>query len=167
MKFKLSDVANVTMGQSPKSEFFNEIGAGTPFLQGVRTFGRLHPTIDTYTTEFNRLATQGSILFSVRAPVGQVNWADRDIAIGRGLAAIDPVPELVNSNYLYYLLKSMGAAIDSQSNGTVFTSINKTELNNLVLELPELAQQEKAGTTLRLLDDKIESLSEINDNLAA
>ena len=167
MKFKLSDVANVTMGQSPRSEFFNDSGAGEPFLQGARTFGRLYPTIDTYTTEYNRLATQGSILFSVRAPVGQLNWSNQDIAIGRGLAAIDPVSERVNPDYLYYLLKSMGAAIDSQSNGTVFTSINKTELNNLVLELPELAQQEKTGTTLRLLDEKIESLSEINDNLAA
>lgn len=165
MKFKLSDVANVTMGQSPKSEFFNDTATGEPFLQGVRTFGRLYPTIDTYTTEYNRLATQGSILFSVRAPVGQLNWANQDIAIGRGLAAIAPVYERVNPDYLYYLLKSMGAAINSQSNGTVFTSINKTELNNLDLELPELAQQEKFGTTLRLLDDKIESLSEINDNL--
>lgn len=167
MKFKLSDVANVTMGQSPKSEFFNDTATGEPFLQGVRTFGRLYPTIDTYTTEYNRLATQGSILFSVRAPVGQINWANKDIAIGRGLAAIAPVYERVNPDYLYYLLKSMGAAIDSQSNGTVFTSINKTELNNLDLELPELAQQEKVGTTLRLLDNKIESLSEINDNLVA
>lgn len=165
MKFKLSDVANVTMGQSPKSEFFNDTATGEPFLQGVRTFGRLYPTIDTYTTEYNRLATQGSILFSVRAPVGQLNWANQDIAIGRGLAAIAPVYERVNPDYLYYLLKSMGAAIDSQSNGTVFTSINKTELNNLDLKLPELAQQEKVGTTLRLLDEKIESLSEINDNL--
>lgn len=70
MKFKLRDVATVTMGQSPKSEFFNNTGDGEPFLQGVRTFGRLYPTIDTYTTEYNRLAKQGSILFSVRAPVG-------------------------------------------------------------------------------------------------
>lgn len=61
----------------------------------------------------------------------------------------------------------MGAEIDYQSNGTVFTSINKTELNNLILDFPELATQEKVGTTLRLLDDKIESLSEINDNLVA
>jgi len=82
MKFKLSDVANMTMGQSPKSEFFNDTATGEPFLQGVRTFGRLYPTIDTYTTEYNRLATQGSILFSVRAPVGQLNWANKDIAIG-------------------------------------------------------------------------------------
>lgn len=51
MKFKLSDVANITMGQSPKSEFFNNEGLGTPFLQGVRTFGHLFPEIDTYTSE--------------------------------------------------------------------------------------------------------------------
>lgn len=167
MKFKLSDVANITMGQSPKSEFFNNEGLGTPFLQGVRTFGHLFPEIDTYTSEYNRLAKQGSILFSVRAPVGKLNWANTDIAIGRGLAAIEPREKSIAPDYMYYLLKSMGSTIDAQSNGTVFTSINKTELNNLVLEFPDLIHQEKVGTVLRLLDDKIEVFNDINDNLAA
>ena len=37
MKCKLKDIVNVTMGQSPKSEFYNTTGEGVPFLQGNRT----------------------------------------------------------------------------------------------------------------------------------
>ena len=50
MKFKLEDIVEVTMGQSPKSQYYNTEGAGTPFLQGNRTFGFKRPTFDTYTT---------------------------------------------------------------------------------------------------------------------
>ena len=50
MRCTINDIAIVTMGQSPKSEFYNSTGDGLPFLQGNRTFGRLYPTFDTYTT---------------------------------------------------------------------------------------------------------------------
>src|SRR3990167_3044716 len=35
---KLSDLATITMGQSPSSDFYNEIGDGSPFHQGVTNF---------------------------------------------------------------------------------------------------------------------------------
>ena len=49
-KIQLKDVADIVMGQSPKSVFYNTNGNGTPFLQGVRTFGENYPQIDTWTT---------------------------------------------------------------------------------------------------------------------
>ena len=50
MRYKLQDIVDVTMGQSPKSEFYNNDGEGVPFLQGNRTFGFKYPTFDTFTT---------------------------------------------------------------------------------------------------------------------
>ena len=38
-KKKLSDIAEVIMGQSPKSEFYNKNNEGLPFHQGVANFG--------------------------------------------------------------------------------------------------------------------------------
>lgn len=168
MKYKtiqLKDVADVVMGQSPKSNFYNTEGKGVPFLQGVRTFGENYPSIDTYTTSFNREAQSGEILFSVRAPVGRVNWANQRIAIGRGLAAIK-VKEEYSKNYLYYLFKKIGEHLDSLASGTVFTSINKKELGELRLKIPvDLANQEKVANYLKKLDNKIEVNTQINDNL--
>ena len=48
MKCKLSDIAVVTMGQSPKGDTYNKNGDGMPFLQGNRTFGDRYPTFDTW-----------------------------------------------------------------------------------------------------------------------
>ena len=169
MKFKeakLSDIANITMGQSPTSNFFNENGIGIEFLQGVRTFGDVYPTYDTYTTQFNRKAEKGAILFSVRAPVGKVNIANKDIAIGRGLAAI--YAKNIDKNFLFYALKKVGDLADSQANGTVFSSINKKEIDNLVVMIPEsITIQQQIGHILNVLDEKIAVNKQINDNLAA
>lgn len=162
---KLKEIADIVMGQSPKSDFYNTDGVGTPFLQGVRTFGDNYPIIDTYTTSFNREASAGQILFSVRAPVGRVNWATQNIAIGRGLAAIK-VKSGYSKDYLYYLFKKIGSRLDSLSTGTVFTSINKKELEELSLKIPsELTNQERIANYLKKLDLKIDLNNQINDNL--
>ncbi|WP_295731049.1 restriction endonuclease subunit S [uncultured Limosilactobacillus sp.] len=163
----LKDIAEIVMGQSPKSTFYNNEGDGMPFLQGVRTFGENYPQIDTYTTAFNRVASSGEILFSVRAPVGRVNWANQKIAIGRGLASIK-VKNGYSKEYLYYFFKRIGDHLDSIATGTVFTSINKKELEELKIKIPvELCDQKRIARYLRKIDLKIEKNNQINDNLAA
>jgi type I restriction enzyme S subunit len=85
---KLKDVCRLTMGQSPKSEFYNENGDGQPFHQGVTDFGDRFPSDRLFCTVDGRIAEAGDILFSVRAPVGRMNIADKKLIIGRGLSAI-------------------------------------------------------------------------------
>ena len=63
---KLKDVCLLTMGQSPKSEFYNESGDGVPFHQGVTNFGTRFPSDRLYCTVNGRIAEAGDILFSVR-----------------------------------------------------------------------------------------------------
>ena len=78
---KLKDVCHLTMGQSPKSEFYNQIGEGQPFHQGVTDFGDRFPTDRIFCTVESRVAEAGDILFSVRAPVGRMNIADKRIGL--------------------------------------------------------------------------------------
>ena len=70
-KVTLSGIADVIMGQSPKSEFYNKDKEGLPFHQGVGSYGNRFVKDDTYSTSYTRIAEAGSILFSVRAPVGR------------------------------------------------------------------------------------------------
>lgn len=84
----LSDIADITMGQSPSGSSYNEDGIGTIFFQGRAEFGFRFPTIRLYTTEPKRMAYTNDILMSVRAPVGDLNVAHTDCCVGRGLAAI-------------------------------------------------------------------------------
>ena len=72
---ELKSIADVTMGQSPKSEFYNDNFEGMPFLQGNKTFGDKYPSFELYTTSIKKVAKKSSVLMSVRAPVGDLNIA--------------------------------------------------------------------------------------------
>ena len=75
----LIDVCHLIMGQSPKSDFYNENKEGLPFHQGVTNFTDRFPIDKIYTTALNRIAEAGDILFSVRAPVGRINISNKKI----------------------------------------------------------------------------------------
>lgn len=131
----LSDVADITMGQSPSGKSYNEDGNGTVFYQGRGEFGWRFPSQRLFTTEPKRMAKEGDVLMSVRAPVGDLNVAYEDCCIGRGLAAIHPQ----YPSYCLYLMRSLGKKLDAYNGeGTVFGSINGRALNGLEIGLPDV-----------------------------
>lgn len=156
----LEKQAIIVMGQSPESKFYNN-NKGVPFLQGIRTFGDKYPFYDTYTNKVTKLAKKGSVLLSVRAPVGEVNIADRDVCIGRGLMSINSN----NNTFLYYLLKAYKSCICEKETGTVYGSVTRTDIAELELPFPPKEEQEKIAEILSSLDDKIELNRKINKNL--
>src|SRR5690625_4418045 len=124
----LSDITKITMGQSPKGETYNDKGIGKVFYQGRTDFGFRIPEIRMYTTDPKRKANKGDVLMSVRAPVGDLNISNTDCCIGRGLASF----QNDKSSYIFYLLKNFKSLFDSdKGTGTIFSSINKTELFGL------------------------------------
>lgn len=163
MKCLLKDIATITMGQSPKSEYYNYDGIGLPFLQGNRTFGLKYPFFDTYTTNPTKKAKAGDIIMSVRAPVGDINIVNEDICIGRGICSI----RMNNNNqeYLYYLLKYYVRQLINKSNGTVFSSVNKDDIGNLEVLVPNVQTQKNIANILSNIDKKIEINNQINKNL--
>lgn len=133
---KLGDICNITMGQSPKSEFYNENGDGLPFHQGVTDFNRIFPKTRMFCTVQNRIANEGDILFSVRAPVGRINIANIKIIIGRGLCAIRSKTN--HQCLVYLLLKEKFKEEDTMGGGTIFKSVTKDDVHTIqVLYPPE------------------------------
>jgi len=131
---KLGEMCDVLMGQSPKSEFYNEMGEGLPFHQGVTDFGQRFPTERVYCTIQKRIAEDGDILFSVRAPVGRINVANKRIVIGRGLSAIRSKNE--NQAFILQQLKDKFQREDTMGSGTIFNAITKADLLNVQLLEP-------------------------------
>ena len=119
---------------------------GIPFLQGNRTFGNLYPTIDTYTNKVTKLAKKGDVLMSVRAPVGDLNFAPCDLCIGRGLASI--IAKDGENEFIYYALKYNINTLLKQGNGTTFDSVNKDIVNDLELIIPELVVDRQNATKI-------------------
>ena len=165
VKKKFKEFATINPGQSPKSEFYSE-EEGFPFLQGNRTFGILYPKIDTYTKKTTKIAPKGSILMSVRAPIGDLNIAHTDICIGRGIAAINANDG--DNTFLYYCLKYNINNLIKQGTGTTYNSVNKDIVNEFELIMPaDTDERRLIGKILSYLDKKIELNNKINQKLEA
>ena len=155
-KVTLSGIADVIMGQSPKSEFYNKNKEGLPFHQGVGSYGNRFVKDDTYSTSYTRIAEAESILFSVRAPVGRLNITKNKIVIGRGLSAINHKEHL--QSFLFYLLKERYFKEDMVGNGSIFASISKNELLGQEFIVPSSSLQRKFDSIASSIDRQIDNL---------
>lgn len=157
---------NLTMGQSPPGETYNEKGEGVPFFQGRADFGFRYPENRVYCTAPTRFAKAGDTLVSVRAPVGDVNMAWEDCAIGRGVAAVRH--KTGSRSYTYYAMKSLEEDFKRfEAEGTVFGSINKTDFQNLEILIPTSEQVEKFEEFCYPIDQMIENNEKQSRTLAA
>ena len=164
MKCKLEEIVDVTMGQSPKSEYYNTEKNGYPFLQGNRTFGFKYPTFDTYTTVMTKFAKAGDVIMSVRAPVGALNITPVDMCLGRGVCSLRM--KNGNQSFLFYMMKYYVSHLIKKESGTVFGSVNRNDINGLEVDIPEdVEEQKKIARYLEMIDDKIELNNAINNNL--
>ncbi|MBI4618756.1 MAG: restriction endonuclease subunit S [Desulfobacterales bacterium] len=156
----LGDVAEVIAGQSPEGSFYNNSGDGLPFYQGKKEFEeRFIRPPTTWTSRITKVALEGDVLISVRAPVGPVNFATEKSCIGRGLAAIRSGGSL-DRNFLFYFLLSEQDEI-SGTEGAVFASINKAEIQKIKIVVPPLPEQQRI---VRLLDEAFEGIATAKAN---
>lgn len=151
---ELSSIAHITMGTSPESESFNEEGIGDVFYQGRSDFGFRFPTVRLFTTEGKRYAKCGDVLMSVRAPVGDVNIAKEDCAIGRGLASIRAKDNC--SSFLYYTMQELNFELNKfNDEGTVFGSITKDALFALKIVALSAEQRVEFERVVNPIDNTI------------
>lgn len=167
----LSDIANITMGQSPEGSSYNECGKGTIFYQGSTDFGIRFPSVRMYTTAPTRFAKKGDILMSVRAPVGAVNIANTDCCIGRGLSALNS--KLGSMTHLYYVIDNFKHTFENKNvAGTTFGSITKDELFELPVAIPDSNILKQFEFVIKQIFDKqmnigfeIQKLTKLRDRL--
>lgn len=157
----LSEIGAITMGSSPPGESYNEDGLGMPFFQGTRDFGDRFPARRVWCTEPVRVAERGSVLVSVRAPVGRVNIAREQCCIGRGLAAVKSIQGTPS-----VLFHQMAAASDVwapyESEGTVFGAINKSQLASIEIPALDDATATSLEGVLSQLDGRVFSVFQEN-----
>ncbi len=154
------------MGQSPPGHTCNTDGIGVPLLNGPTEFGPHHPRPVQYTTDPRKRAYPGDILFCVRgSTTGRMNWADREYAIGRGIAAIhhrehpelQPLVRAVIEHALPELL--------AQATGSTFPNVSYDLLATIPWPSLPLPEQRAIAHILGTLDDKIELLRRMSETL--
>ena len=159
----LKDLCHLTMGQSPKSEYYNLENEGLPFHQGVTGYGNRFVTHSTYCKKITRIAEEGDILCSVRAPVGRLNISPSKLIIGRGLSAIR------NKNgfqsFQFCQLKNHFYQEDMIGGGAIFNSVTKKVLEEQKLLSPDIKTQEGFEKIVIPLDNQIVNLDAQNQKL--
>ena len=161
---KLSEIADIIMGQSPDGKSYNEDDIGTVFYQGRAEFGTRFPTRRLFTTEPKRIAKKFDTLMSVRAPVGDLNIANEDCCIGRGLAAIHSKDS--HQSFIHYTVVFLHPQLDVfNGEGTVFGCINRDALNNMEVLIPSKSDLDKFEQIVAALDNDIFNRTEENQNL--
>jgi type I restriction enzyme S subunit len=159
----LRDVSEINMGQSPPSEDCNEKEEGLPFYQGNAEFGSKYPSPKKWCEKPKKIAHEGDILISVRAPVGEINIAPHKCCIGRGLAAI--TAKSIHSQFLYHLLFLRRKYLQKISQGSTFEAINSKELSDLLIFLPAVKEQKKIAEILTTLDEAIDKIDQIIEKM--
>lgn len=157
----LSEVCDVILGQSPPGTSYNAEGVGTPFFQGKTEFGAIYPTVAKWTTEPRKLAAEGDVLVSVRAPVGPTNVAPLDSAVGRGLAALHPLGG-IDSKFILWAMRASEHRLAELGTGTTFQAVSGANVRGHQIPLPPLPEQQRIVSVveehLSRLDSATESL---------
>ena len=171
---RLGEIANLIMGQSPDGSMVTENAKnGIEFHQGKTNFGTKILNISgKYTSAPKKICPKDSLLISVRAPVGTLNYTNREICIGRGLSALIPFKE-IQTDYLYSAVTALEGWLVENSTGTTFKAITGEVLSSLLLPVPPYKEQvrivEKIESIMSLIDqmeDQLNSKDELVKKLA-
>lgn len=150
---KLPAVTDITMGQSPAGSSYTNNPDDMILVQGNADImnGKITPRV--WTTEGTKRASKGDIIFTVRAPVGDVAKTDFDVVLGRGVAGLE------GNDFLYYQLERLKSKDfwTKMSTGSTFQSINSKHLEDLSIRVTGNQEQKKIGEFFECLETNIQS----------
>ena len=147
---RLDEVCNLNMGQSPSSDSYNQEGKGIPFFQGNADFGELYPITRVWCDEPTKIVDKGTLLISVRAPIGALNFATEKSCIGRGLAGLT-VKAGYDLKYIYYALKYKEQELNNKGTGSTFKAISKSSLGEVLVPDISIGKQKDYVKKLDLI----------------
>ena len=154
---RLGEVAEVVMGQSPPGMHCNRDGEGVPLLNGPTEYGPNHPEPAQWTTDAKKMSREGDVLFCVRgATAGKMNWADRNYAIGRGVAAIRHRSGSSFQRFLRAVVDFYLPTLLSVVTGSTFPNLSCDQITQLRVPGIPIVEQQAIAAALTGVDGAIE-----------
>lgn len=154
---RLSDVAHINMGQSPPGSSYNQEGIGLPLVGGASDLGEVYPSPSKWTSQPSKTSRPGDIIICVRATIGDLNWADKEYCLGRGVAGLTP-KQGIEPGFLFHYLRSQHAELNARGTGSTFKQISKSTLVGLPVPLPPLDEQHRIVEYLDAVQAKVEAI---------
>ena len=161
----LDDIANITMGVSPKSSSYNTENIGMPLLNGASDFNGtiINPT--KYTTEPKKICKKDDMVFCIRATIGNLTFTDREYCIGRGVASVTPI-DTIYREFIYFNINTSIKSLISKASGSVFLNLTKDNINKMDVVIPTSEILNKFSLIVKNLVDKISENNLQNQNIA-
>ncbi len=154
----LEEISDISMGQSPSSEAYNQENIGMPLIQGNADIRQRLSKPRVWTSQITKTCDVDDILMTVRAPVGAIANAVHNACIGRGVCSIKPMN--ADRGYLYQFLLSLEPKWGQIEQGSTFTAVNGKDVKAINITCPPLPEQKKIASILTTVDDKISSIDQ-------
>ena len=172
--YLLSDIIDIISGGTPKTSNSSYWGGNIPWLS-VKDFNNGNRYVYKTEKHITELGLQNSstnllkkddVIISARGTVGEMALIPYPMAFNQSCYGLRAKSDIVESNYLYYLLKYKLSELKKITHGSVFDTITRDTFSNITVDLPTLSIQQKIAAILSALDSKIELNTAINNNLA-
>lgn len=160
----LSYIAEIVMGQSPKSDTYNNKKIGLPLLNGATDFRNCSLSPSKFTSDAKKIGSRGDFVFGVRATIGLVTELDDTYAIGRGSGIAKSLhPE--QKEYLYGVLNKAFNEFQYTASGSVYLNVSKNDLMNFKICQPPFDIIKKYHQVVNSMMIQKENLKKQNQNL--
>lgn len=173
MKYKLSEIMDIIGGGTPKTSKPEYWNGNIPWLS-VKDFNNdyryVYETEKTITqagldNSSTKMLKRNDSIISARGTVGEIAMIPFPMAFNQSCYGLRAKEDIVDAEYLYYLIKHNVVVLKKNTHGSVFDTITRDTFDGIEVELPSLMEQKVVASILRDLDDKIEVNNEVNKNL--
>lgn len=173
MRYNLSELCDIIGGGTPKTNIPQYWGGNIPWLS-VKDFNNdrkyVYEAEKAITEEGlnNSAATtliKGDIIISARGTVGEMAVIPYPMSFNQSCYGLRAKKEIVDADYLYYLVKFKVKELKHNAHGSVFDTITRDTFEGIEVDIPSKVNQQKIASILAALDSKIETNETINHNL--
>ena len=175
-KIRLGDVCRTnsdTYSPKEKWDFVNYLDTGNITNNTIDSIQFIELKNMKLPSRAKRKVKTDSIIYSTVRPnqrhFGIIKSQPENFLVSTGFVVIDVDTNVLNADFLYYLL-TQNTLVDAlqaiaEQSTSAYPAIKPSDIENLEIEIPDLATQKKISDILSSLDRKIAKNAEINKNL--
>ena len=172
----LSDVIDIISGGTPKtseSKYWSDGNIDWLSINDFNNGNRFVYSSEKKITELAlkesniKLLNKGDVIISARGTVGVLAQIGKPMCFNQSCFGLRGKKELIDNDFLYYVLKNYIHNLKKKSQGSVFDTINIKSFDLMEIDIPNYASQCNIASVLSVLDQKIELNNRINAELEA
>ena len=174
---RLGDACNTNVDSySPKEKwpFVNYLDTGNITDNRIDAVQHIDVKHEKLPSRARRKVRRNSIIYSTVRPnqrhFGIIKKQPDNFLVSTGFAVIDTDEEVLDADFLYYLL-AQSTVVEklhtiAEQSTSVYPSIKPSDIEDLEICIPDIEIQKQIAEILSSLDRKVEQNSEINKNLS-